>query len=38
MDFRKVGGETGLAVPAFNLRRVLNMMGTRKLVKAITIC
>ena len=36
--FRKVRGEIGLTMLAYNLRRVLNIIGTKKLVKAVTSC
>ena len=36
--FRKVRGEIGLTMLACNLRRVLNIMVTRQLVKAVTSC
>jgi transposase len=36
--FRKVVGEIGLTMLAYNMRRVLNIMGTKKLVKAAAGC
>ncbi len=36
--FRKVRGEIGQSMLAYNSRRVLSIVGTRKLVKAVTSC
>ncbi|MDG6998444.1 MAG: transposase [Nitrososphaerota archaeon] len=36
--YRKVRVEIGLSMLAYNLRRVLNIVETRKLVRAVTSC